>query len=172
MGIAERMAAEISRQRIEFEQQNQLARERDLEKAEAIAKHVPGMWSSLTETLKTEVEKFSKLEKSAEGLSALSQSVTHLLIQTSAFPIIKVNIFKTYDGFVSVDMTQIVSGFGPARQAKPERFRFTVDEQLSPCFVDDSGRQYTVELLAEEILKPIFTFLADPSISDSSIQFR
>lgn len=165
------MAGEIKRQREEIEQQTQLARQWQLEKSSATTKYTPGMWSSLIETLKSEVCKFSKLEKSAQGLTVSTLSDTHLLIQTAAFPIIKVNIMKTCDGFVSLDMTQIISGFGPARQAKPQRFRFTVDDQLSPCFVDKDGQQYTAELLAEEILKPIFSFFADPKITDPSIQF-
>ena len=98
-------------------------------------------------------------------------SETHLLVQTSVFPIIKVNLMKTYDGYVSVDMTQIVSGFGPAKQAKPKRFRLAVDEQLAPCFVDGDGHHYTAEFLAEEILKTIFAFFADPKVTDPSIQF-
>ena len=81
----------------------------------------------------------------------------HLLINKEAFPIVKVNIFKTFDGQVSVDMLYIKSGFGPSIQAKTRHFRFMVDDQLTPCFSDHAGRQYTPEMLAEEILDPIFS---------------
>jgi|ERR1039458_5258305 hypothetical protein len=154
MGLAERKAEEIKRIR---DQQSSL-REWHRERIQIVRSHAPSLFDSLAECITDEVDRFSKLEKSAQGLRVNRSDENHLQVESDRFPKIKLNVSNdSTTNTLTAEFDEYHSGLWPKTRPKPIRFKFSADERLEPCFTD--GRtEFHPQEVAEILLEKVFSF--------------
>ena len=135
MSSEERKVQEIQQRR----GQEDLDRQWTFGATRVVQDNADHLWTALINAVKSEVEKFSKLEPSAKDLRASMQNSRHLLVHTSQFPLVKLNIRRTIGGYVSADLTHIKHSMGVPEEWAPVQIYFGVDRNSRPCFeIDDS----------------------------------
>ena len=153
MGLAERKAEEIK----QIREQQSISREWHRERVQIIRSHASSLFNSLADCIGDEVDRFSKLESSAQSLRVNRLDANRLRVESDHFPKMRLSVsHENATNTLIAEFDEYHSGFWPKTKPEQVRFKFAADERLDPCFTD-GRREFHPQEVAEILLERVFS---------------
>jgi hypothetical protein len=153
MGVAKERALQIQEQR----EQEAASKQEAVRVGLTISNKAPDLWETLCAALAAETKEFADSLSEAKHLRSDRFNSNNLTVQTTVFPMIKVEIIRGSDGYIRSRVTETKHGLGETRVRESKPIGFTVDHQNAPCF-SYGERPMQPQELAEELMEPVFSF--------------
>ena len=157
MGVAKERATQIQRAR----EQEKVALQDSVRLSAVVTLGAPRLWDDLQTAIEGMVKEFSTELPEAKNLRSDRLNSNNLTVQTTAFPLIKVEILRTPEGYLQSTITETKHGLAETRVRRTnQEIGFTVDRNGEACFTYGE-RPLTAQQLAEELMEPVFEFFRD-----------
>ena len=157
MGVAKEWASQIHERR----EQKKTAQEESIRVAATIANGAPRLWDQLQSEVEDMVKEFSSELPEAKYLRADRLNSNNLTVQTTAFPLIKVEVLRTPEGYLQSTVSETKHGLAETRTRRTrELIGYTLDDSGEVCFTY-GARHLTAQQLAEDIMEPVVAFFKD-----------
>jgi len=126
---------------------------------EATMEGAPHLWDDMRQYIEREVNELVETLPAAKFLRSDRFGDDNITVQTTVVPMVKLVVLRR-GLYLTTTYLEFAHGLSKGIEKNLDRFRFTVDGDLHPCFTDERGRLHPHQV-ADRLLTPVFDFVSE-----------